>query len=78
MSLELGQNDSYINRIETGKALPSMKLFFCMCRYLCISPAMFFDEDTTAPELMQQIDSELRRLQPQQLEAILYLLKRME
>ena len=28
MSLALGQNASYINRIESGKALPSLSLFF--------------------------------------------------
>ena len=27
MSLSLGQNPSYINRIESGKALPSLSLF---------------------------------------------------
>ena len=28
MSLTLGQSESYINRIEKGKMLPSMALFF--------------------------------------------------
>ena len=27
MSLDIGQNDSYINRIENAKALPSMQAF---------------------------------------------------
>ena len=28
MSLTLGQSESYINKIENGKAFPSMHLFF--------------------------------------------------
>ena len=37
MSLALGQNPSYINRIENGKALPSMQGFFSICEYLQIT-----------------------------------------
>ncbi|MEG2297004.1 MAG: helix-turn-helix transcriptional regulator, partial [Clostridium sp.] len=28
MSLSIGQNPSYINKIESGKAMPSMDVFF--------------------------------------------------
>ena len=42
MSLALGQNPSYINRIENGKALPSMQGFFSICEYLQITPGDFF------------------------------------
>ena len=31
MSLSIGQNSSYINNIENGKALPSMTVFFYIC-----------------------------------------------
>lgn len=41
MSLDLGQNGSYINRIENRKAFPSMQCFFYICDYLQISPAAF-------------------------------------
>lgn len=41
MSLALGQNPSYINRIENGKALPSMQGFFSICEYLQITPGDF-------------------------------------
>ena len=34
MSLSIGQNASYINNIETGKALPSMNGFFYICEYM--------------------------------------------
>ena len=42
MSLALGQNASYINRIESGKALPSLSLFFYICDYFQITPKDFF------------------------------------
>ena len=31
MSISLGQNPAYINNIETGKAMPSMSMFFSIC-----------------------------------------------
>lgn len=42
MSLSIGQNASYINNIENGKALPSMTGFFYICEYLNITPGEFF------------------------------------
>lgn len=44
MSLALGQNESYINRIENRRSLPSMQGFFYICEYLGVRPADFFDE----------------------------------
>lgn len=38
MSLSLGQSESYINRIENGKMLPSMTVFFYICDYFGITP----------------------------------------
>lgn len=43
MSLSLGQSESYINRIESKKMLPSMSVFFYICEYFGISPKEFFD-----------------------------------
>ena len=45
MSLALGQNASYINRIESGKALPSLSLFFYICDYFQITPKDFFNDE---------------------------------
>lgn len=47
MSLALGQNPSYINRIESGKALPSLSLFFYICDYFQITPKDFFNDEKT-------------------------------
>ena len=42
MSLSLGQNPTYIHKIENGLALPSMMGFFYICEYLDIEPIRIF------------------------------------
>ncbi len=44
MSLDLGQNESYINKIETGKCSTSVGSFLKICDYLNIQPKDFFNE----------------------------------
>jgi len=55
MSLSLGQNPGYINRIENGKSLPSMEMFLYICDYLKISPKDFFDEEQDIPQIISEI-----------------------
>ena len=43
ISLTLGQNDAYINKIENKKSLPSLKGLFYICEYFKITPQEFFD-----------------------------------
>ena len=50
MSLALGQNESYINRIENQKSFPSMQVFFYICEYLNVTPKEFFSEKEDAVE----------------------------
>ena len=68
MSLALGQNGSYINRIENKLALPSMQAFFYICEYFQISPQEFFDENNPAPIKIDQIIEELKKLDSIQLD----------
>lgn len=49
MSLSLGQSESYINKIENRRTLPSMTGFFYICEYLNITPQEFFNFDAAAP-----------------------------
>ena len=42
MSLDLGQNGSYINRIENRKAFPSMQCFFLYMRLFTDISCCFF------------------------------------
>lgn len=67
MSLQLGQNDSYINRLENKKSFPSMESFFYICEYLNITPAEFWDIDNKAPEKMQDLNKSLKKLDEKQL-----------
>ena len=77
MSLSLGQNPSYINRIELGKAMPSMSIFLFICDYLKITPAEFFDLETTNPSLLKQTHAELRRLDSESLKLLLTLAQKL-
>lgn len=71
MSLDMGQNSSYVNRIENGKALPSMQGFLYICEYLNITPEEFFKQKIDNPMLLNKVISELQDLSPQQLKIIL-------
>lgn len=75
MSLAIGQNSSYINRIENKQAFPSMTVFFYICEYLQISPRDFFDTDIANPPLINEILSEMKHLDNTQLNTILAVSK---
>ncbi len=75
MSLALGQNESYINRIENGKAFPSLQAFFYICEYLQVSPKEFFDEGNLSPIKIAQIAAELQKLDEVQLDTILAVIR---
>ena len=70
MSLSIGQNPGYINNIETGKALPSMSVFFYICEYLQLSPKDFFDTDAKNPEKLNELIKDLKKLDDKQLDSI--------
>lgn len=75
MSLALGQNESYINRIENGKTFPSLQAFFYICEYLQVSPKEFFDESNLSPIKIAQIAAELQKLDEVQLDTILAVIR---
>lgn len=66
MSLSIGQNESYVNRIENGKAFPSMQGFFYICEYLGITPEEFFSEQNVDPIRSRRMNDQLGRLTPTQ------------
>ena len=53
MSLSLGQSESYINRVENGKMMPSMTVFFYICDYFHITPAEFFQSDSFSADILR-------------------------
>lgn len=75
MSLSIGQNQGYINSIESGKALPSMAAFFFICEYLGISPRDFFDTDARDPERLRGVIENLKKLDDTQLTGIEIIVK---
>lgn len=74
MSLSLGQSESYINKIENRRALPSMSGFLYLCEYLGITPKDFFDIDNASPGKVQNIFDAAKKLTEEQAELILQLI----
>lgn len=64
MSLSLGQSESYINKIENRRTMPSMAGFFYICEYLGITPHEFFDTETASPTNSSELFRKLGKLSP--------------
>lgn len=75
MSLSLGQSESYINKIENGKAFPSMQVFFYICEYLGITPRDFFDTENHSPVILDELVNDLKALTNNQIACIAYIVK---
>ena len=75
MSLSLGQSESYINKIENKRTMPSMTGFFYICEYLKISPSAFFDSDNEDPAQLQALTTDLKKLNAKDQEAIHHIIK---
>lgn len=82
MSLAIGQNESYINRIENQKSYPSMQVFFYICEYLHITPQEFFTDNSFSDSSSSQPTNEAsdfmentEKLTPLQLTLISALVK---
>lgn len=66
MSLSLGQSESYINKIENRRTLPSMAGFLYICEYFGITPGEFFDTGSAAPQQSRELLRALGKLTPTQ------------
>ena len=75
MSLSLGQNNSYINQIENGRALPSLQGLFYICEYFGITPQQFYDDGNTDPVALAELINELKKLDAGALTLITALVK---
>ena len=75
MSLSLGQSESYINKIENKRTLPSMAGFIYICDYFGITPQDFFNIDSPAPQKSKEIMLEMERLTSSQLEHVMLIIK---
>lgn len=75
MSLSLGQNDSYINRIENKRSLPSLSGLFYICEYFGITPKDFFDTETANPTKAHELLAVTKRLSNDQLDHLIAIAK---
>lgn len=75
MSLSLGQSESYINKIENRRALPSMSGFFSICDYFGIRPQDYFNAELESPGKVSEIQALIGKLPPHKAEHILQLVR---
>lgn len=75
MSLSLGQSESYINKIENRRTLPSFTGFIYICEYFGLTPREFFDTDTSLPMKNKELLAELEKLTPEQVEHVIQIVK---
>lgn len=75
MSLSLGQSESYINKIENKRTLPSFSGFIYICEYFGLTPQEFFNEKSAAPNKTKELIGELEKLTPIQTEHVLQIVK---
>ena len=78
LSYDLGHSRGYINNISSGKTLPSMSEFFYICEYFQITPAEFFDNNHSNPELLSKAIKEIQSLSDEDMLLILTLIKRIK
>lgn len=75
MSLSLGQSESYINKIENRRTLPSFTGFIYICDYFHLTPQEFFNNKVSSPQKNKELIFELEKLTPEQTEHILQIVK---
>lgn len=71
MSLSLGQSESYINKIENRRTLPSMSGFIYICEYLGVTPKEFFDIELFSPCQVSDICEAAKMLTNEQADLVL-------
>ncbi|MBQ7836218.1 MAG: transcriptional regulator [Clostridia bacterium] len=77
MSYDLGHSRGYVYNISSGKALPPLKEFFCICEYFEITPAEFFDEKTQNPELISKALDGMKQLSESDMLMLLGIINRL-
>ncbi len=75
LSLELGQNKGYIQSISSGRALPSMSVFFNICDYFNITPSEFFDQNVPVTQEYKTASALLASLEPSKIKDLIPVLE---
>lgn len=74
MSLSLGQSESYINKIENKRTLPSFTGFLYICEYFGITPEEFFSH-AQSPQKTKALAEALEKLTPEQTDHVLQIVR---
>ena len=77
MSISLGLANNYINGIENGKSMPSMVMFWAICKYLDITPQEFFDFDNKMPSISRELLEEANRMDNETMQILLQLMRKL-
>lgn len=77
LSLSLGWNSAYINKIENKQAKPSLDGLCYICDYFSISLAEFFDENTEHPMKVNEVLALVKRLDADSLDLIINMAKKL-
>ncbi len=75
MSLSLGLSESYINKIENEKTLPSMSTFFDICDFLGITPREFFNTGESFPLDINIAVEEMNKMNKEQVTRLIEFMK---
>ena len=75
MSLSLGQSESYINKIENRRTLPSLMGFLNICEYFDLTPREFFEVEAENPQRLRKLTEEMEKLTAEQMEHVLQIVK---
>ena len=78
LSSDLGQNGSYIGRIESHNSFPSVPSLLFICEYFNISPSEFFEVDNSHPEILKELISKLSKLKDSELDIVKQLIAQFE
>ena len=77
MSLDLGHSKSYVQSISSGRALPSLPEFLCICEYFGVAPRDFFDPGVAEPTLLGELGKTAADLDREELETPLAVARRL-
>ena len=78
MSLDLGQNRSYVQAISSGRSLPSMAQFLNICDYFEITPLQFFDSETVNPQLLRKAMDGMKKLKDDDIMMLIGIINRLQ
>ena len=78
LSLSLGQNTGYINKIETKQGKPSIDGLVFICEYFGISLAEFFDDGSESPLKVKELLTEVKGLDGDSLDLLIGTAKKMK